>query len=67
MSKSKSISTDLTHSGLLFTQSHNDDAVSLADAALCPRREAGVGLVEDDPVDVFLLAEPAGQSVLVDT
>ena len=60
------IHTDLTHSGLLLTQSHDDDAVGLADAALGPRRERRVRLVEDNTVDVLLLAEPAGQTVLVD-
>lgn len=59
--------TDLTHSGLLLTQSHNDDAVSLTDAALGPRCEARVRLVEDDAMDVFLLPEPAGETILVHT
>lgn len=59
--------SDLAHSGLLLPQPHNDDAVGLTDAALGPGCEAGVGLVEDYPVDVFLLAEPAGQTVLMDT
>lgn len=57
----------LAHSGLLLPQAHYDDAVSLADAALRPRCEPRVGLIEDNTMDVFLLAEPAGQSVLVDT
>lgn len=61
------VSTDLTHSGLLLTQPHDDDAVRLADAALGPRREPGVRLVEDNAMDVFLLPEPTGQTVLVDT
>lgn len=60
------IYTDLTHSGLLLTKSHNDDAVSLADAALRPGCEARVRLVEDDAMDVFLLPKPAGQTILVD-
>ena len=62
----ESIYTDLTHSGLLLTKSHNDDAVSLADAALGPGCEARVRLVEDDAMDVFLLPEPAGQTILMD-
>lgn len=57
----------LTHSGLLLPQAHYDDAVSLADAALRPRCKPRVRLIEDNTMDVFLLAEPAGQSVLVDT
>lgn len=61
------IYTDLTHSGLLLTQSHNDDAVSLADAALGPRCEARVRLIEDNAMDVFLLPKPAGQTILMDT
>lgn len=61
------MSTDLTHSGLLLTQSHHDDAVSLTDAALGPGCEARVGLVEDNAMDVFLLPEPAGETVLVHT
>ncbi len=61
------IYTDLSHSGLLLTESHDDDAVSLADAALGPGCEAGVRLVEDDAMDVLLLPEPAGQTVLMDT
>lgn len=61
------IYTDLTHSGLLLTKSHNDDAVSLADAALGPWCEPRVRLIEDDAMDVLLLPEPAGQTVLMDT
>lgn len=60
------IYTDLTHCGLLLTQSHNDDTVSLTDAALGPRCEAGVRLVEDNAMDVFLLAKPTGQTILMD-
>lgn len=51
---------------ILLPQSHDDDAVGLADAALRPGGQGVVGLVEDDAVDVLLLAQPAGQSVLVD-
>lgn len=61
------ICTDLTHSGFLLTQSHDDNAVSLADAALCPRSEPRVRLVEDNAMDVFLLPEPTGQAILMDT
>lgn len=59
--------TDLTHSGLLLPQSHDDDAVRLTDAALGPRSEVGVRLVEDNAMDVLLLSKPAGQTVLMDT
>lgn len=57
----------LAHGGLLLPHAHNDNAVSLADAALGPGCEAGVGLVEHDAMNVFLLPEPAGKTVLVDT
>ena len=63
----KRIYTDLTHSGLLLTQSYNDDAVSLADTALGPRCEARVRLVENNTMDVFLLPKPTGQTILMDT
>lgn len=56
----------LANSRILLSQSHDDDAVGLADAALRPRGQRVVCLVEDDPVDVLLLAQPAGQAVLVD-
>lgn len=59
--------TNLSHTRLLFTQSHNNDAVGLADAALGPRCEARVRLVEDNAVDVLLLPQPTGQTVLMDT
>lgn len=52
---------------ILLPQPHDDDAVGLTDAALRPRGQRVVCLVEDDPVDVLLLAQPAGQTVLVDT
>ncbi len=67
LNRCECIYTDLTHSRFLLTQAHNDDAVSLADAALGPRREARVRLVEDDAMDIFLLPEPTGQTVLMDT
>lgn len=58
--------TYLSKSGLLLTQPNDDDAVRLADAALGPGGEVGVRLVQDDAMDVLLLAEPAGQTVLMD-
>lgn len=57
----------LAHSGLLLSQAHDEDAVGLPDAALGPRCERAVRLVEHDAVDVLLLPQPAGQPVLVDT
>lgn len=53
--------------GLLVPKSHNEDAVSLADAALGPRGHSVVGLVQDNPIYVLLLGQPAGETVLVDT
>lgn len=52
---------------LLIPKSDNEDAVSLADAALGPRRHSVVGLVKDNPIYVLLLGQPARQTVLVDT
>lgn len=57
---------NLSHSGLLVPQPHDEDAVGLADAALGPGGQGAVSLVQHNPVDVLLLAQPAGQSVLVD-
>lgn len=57
----------LAHRWLLLAQAHDEDAVSLPDAALGPRCECAVCLVEHNPVDVLLLPQPAGQPVLVDT
>lgn len=56
----------LSHGGLLVSQPHDEDAVGLADAALGPGGQGAVSLVQHNPVDVLLLAQPAGQSVLVD-
>lgn len=52
---------------LLIPKSNNEDAVSLADAALGPRCHSVVGLVKDDPIYVLLLGQPARETVLVDT
>lgn len=51
----------------LIPKSDNEDAVSLADAALGPRCHSVVGLVKDDPIYVLLLGQPARETVLVDT
>lgn len=55
----------LAHSRILLTQAHDDDAVSLADAALCPGGQVDITLVQDNAVEVLLLTQPAGQAVLV--
>lgn len=57
----------LANNRVLLPQSHNDDAVSLTDAPLCPRGQCVVCLVKNYAMDVFLLAQPAGQTVLMDT
>lgn len=67
--KSSSLAPPAAHLSqrrLLVSQPHDEDAVGLADAALCPGRHGAVRLVEDDPVDVLLLGQPAGQTVLMD-
>ena len=56
----------LSQGGLLVPQPHDEDAVGLSDAALGPGGHGEVRLVQDDPVDVLLLRQPAGQTVLVD-
>lgn len=56
----------LSDCGLLLAQPHNQDAVSLSDTPLGPRGKGAVGLVQHNPVHVFLLPEPAGQAVLMD-
>ncbi len=57
---------DLSQGRLLVPQPDDEDAVGLADAALSPWSHAVVSLIQDDPVDVLLLGQPAGQTVLVD-
>ena len=59
--------THLSQGRFLVPQANNEDAVSLADTALSPRGHAVVSLVQDNPVDVLLLGQPAGQTVLMDT
>lgn len=56
-----------SHGWLLVAKSNNEDAVSLADAALGPRGHSVVGLVQNNPIDVLLLGQPAGETVLMDT
>lgn len=57
----------LPHRGVLLPKSDDDDAVSLADAALGPGCERAVGLVQDNTMYVLLLAQPTRQPVLVHT
>lgn len=57
----------LPHNRVLFPQSHNDDAVGLTYAALGPWGECGVCLIKDYTMNVLLLTQPAGQTILVDT
>lgn len=57
----------LPNGRVLLSQSNDDDAVGLTDAPLCPWRQRVVRLVKNYAVDVFLLAQPAGQPVLMDT
>lgn len=52
---------------LLVPESNNEDAVSLADAALGPRGHSVVGLVQDNPIYVLLLGQPARETILMDT
>lgn len=59
--------THLSHRRFLLPQAHDEDTVSLADAALSPWGHAVVGLIQNNPVDVLLLGQPAGQTILVDT
>lgn len=57
----------LPHCWVLLPKSYNDDAVSLADAALGPGSESAVSLVQDNTMYVLLLAEPTRQPVLMHT
>lgn len=57
----------LTNNRILLPKSHDNDAVSLTDAPLCPRGQCVVCLVKNYAMDVFLLAQPARQTVLMDT
>lgn len=52
--------------GLLVPKPNDEDAVGLADAALGPGGHSVVGLVQDNPIDVLLLGQPAGETVLMD-
>ena len=56
----------LPDSRVLLPDSHNDDAVCLTDASLCPGRQCVVSLVKNYTMEVFLLAQPAGQTILMD-
>lgn len=58
--------THLAYCGLLLSQAHNEDAVGLSYASLCPGRERAVCLVEHNAMDILLLTQPVGQPVLMD-
>lgn len=51
-------SPDLTDSGFLVPQAHNEDAVGLAEATDGPRRQGRVSLVEYNSMGIFLLGQP---------
>lgn len=57
----------LSQGRFLVPQANNEDAIRLADAALSPWGHAVVSLVQDNPIDVLLLGQPARQTVLMDT
>lgn len=59
--------TYLSQGRFLVPQADDEDAVSLADAALSPWGHAIVSLVQDNPIDVLLLGQPAGETILMDT
>lgn len=59
--------TYLSQGRFLVPQADDKDAVRLPDAALSPRGHGVVSLVQDNPIDVLLLGQPAGETVLVDT
>lgn len=61
------ITIHLSHSGLLFPQTHYDDVVGLSDATLSPRSQRTVRLIQNNPVDVLLLTQPAWQTILMNT
>lgn len=64
---SKLFLSHLSNSRVLLPKSHNNDAVSLTDAPLSPRGQCVVRLIQNDAMDVFLLAQPARKTVLMDT
>lgn len=66
-SKASPANTYFAQCWFLVPQAHNEDAVSLADAALSPRGHAVVSLVQDNSIDVLLLGQPARETILVDT
>ena len=56
---------DAAHRGLGIGQSYDENAIGLADAALRPRSQAAVALVEHNAVLVFLLAQPGRQAEFI--
>lgn len=61
------ITIHLSHSGLLLSHTHYDDVVCLSDATLSPRSKRTVRLIQNNPVDVLLLTQPAWQTVHMNT
>lgn len=59
--------TYLSQGWFLVAQADDQDAIRLADAALSPGGHTVVSLIQDNPIDVLLLGQPAGETVLVDT
>lgn len=51
----------------LVSKPHNEDAVSLSDAALSPWGHTAVRLIQHYTIDVLLLSQPTWQPVLMDT
>lgn len=67
LSKASPANTYFAQCWFLVPQAHNEDAVSLADAALSPWGHAVVRLVQDNSIYVLLLGQPARETILVDT
>lgn len=65
--RSSSPHTYFSQRGFLISQSNNEDAISLTNAALSPWGHAVVRLVKDNPIDVLLLGKPARETILMDT
>lgn len=62
-----SLTPHLPNCRVLLPQAHNNDAVCLTNAPLSPRGQCVVCLVKNNAMDVFLLAQPAGKTILMDT
>lgn len=64
---SPTLTPHLPNSGVLLSKSDNNDAVGLTNTPLSPWGQRVVCLVKNNAMEVFLLAQPAGQTVLMDT